>query len=108
METETFSSQRAHPELLNNLWEYQNQHGYIRDEDLELCAQRFGISRIELEGVISFYHFFHRQPAGRFTIYLNNSIVSEFKGFQRVREAFERETGARFGEADPKIGRAHV
>lgn len=101
MEAATLSNQRAHPELLNCLWEYQNQHGFIRDEDIEQCSRRFGISRIELEGVISFYHFFHRRPTGRFTIYLNNSIVSEFKGFQRVREAFERETGARFDEADP-------
>ncbi|MCB9293378.1 MAG: NAD(P)H-dependent oxidoreductase subunit E [Lewinellaceae bacterium] len=101
MEAETLSTQRAHPELLNCLWEYQNQHGYIRDEDIGQCSERFGISKIQLEGVISFYHFFHRRPAGQFTVYLNNSIVSEFKGFQRVREAFERETGARFGEVDP-------
>ena len=101
MEAEAFSNRRAHPELLDTLWEFQNQHGYIRDEDLEQCSRQFDISSIELEGVISFYHFFHRRPAGKFTIYLNNSIVSEFKGYQRVREAFERETGARFGEVDP-------
>jgi len=101
MQAEAISSQRAHPELLNILWEYQNRHGYIRDEDIEQCSRRLDISKTELEGVISFYHFFHRQPSGKFTIYLNNSIVSEFNGFHRVREAFERETGARFGEVDP-------
>ena len=95
------SRKRARSELLDCLWEYQNQHGYIRDEDMESCSRQFDISKIELEGVISFYHFFHRRPSGRFIIYLNNSIVSEFKGFHRVREAFERETGARFGELDP-------
>ena len=101
MVVEASNDQRAHPELLNHLWEYQNRHGYIRDEDVETCSSLFGMSKVEVEGVISFYHFFHRRPAGQFIIYLNNSIVSEFKGFQRVREAFERETGARFGEADP-------
>lgn len=101
MQAEAISSQRTHPELLNILWEYQNRHGYIRDEDIEQCSRRLDISKTELEGVISFYHFFHRQPSGKFTIYLNNSIVSEFNGFHRVREAFERETGARFGEVDP-------
>lgn len=101
MQAETFSRQHAHPELLNSLWEYQNRQGYIRDEDIEQCSRQFDISKVEVEGVVSFYHFFHRKPSGKFTIYLNNSIVSEFKGFQRVREAFERETGVRFGDVDP-------
>ena len=87
-------------DLLDLLWQYQNQHGYIRDVDVEECAVNLGISKVELEGVISFYHFFHRKPTAEFTIYLNNSIVSEIKGFNRVKEAFERETGERFGESE--------
>jgi [NiFe] hydrogenase diaphorase moiety large subunit len=88
-------------DLLNCLWNYQNQHGYIRDEDVESCSKTLDISKIDVEGVISFYHFFHRKPAGKYTIHLNNSIVSECKGFARVRDAFERETGASFGGVDP-------
>jgi [NiFe] hydrogenase diaphorase moiety large subunit len=83
-------------ELLNFLWDCQRQYGYIRDEDVAECADRLGWSQIEVEGVISFYHFFHRKPTGKFIIYLNNSIVSEVKGFERVKEAFERETGTTF------------
>lgn len=101
MQANLQAHQRAHPDLLDCLWSYQNRHGYIRDEDVAQCAAQRGISEVELEGVISFYHFFHRKPAGRHTIYLNNSIVSEFNGFQRVKEAFERETGTAFGGVDP-------
>lgn len=88
-------------ELLDCLWEFQNKHGYIREEDVSDCSKDLQLAQIEIEGVISFYHFFHRQPAGKITIYLNNSIIAEFKGFQRVKEAFERETGATFGSVDP-------
>jgi [NiFe] hydrogenase diaphorase moiety large subunit len=84
-------------ELLDCLWHYQDLHGYIRDNDVVECAHKLGISEVEVEGVISFYHFFHRKPRGKFVIYLNNSIVSEIKGFKRVKEAFERETAAVFG-----------
>jgi len=87
--------------ILAALWNCQQEQGFIRDEDVDQCSSTFNISKIELEGVISFYHFFHRQPAGEFIIYLNNSIVSEFKGLSRVKEAFERETGAVFGGIDP-------
>jgi len=94
-----FSTDRT--ELLNNLWAAQEKHGYIRREDIEACGRALSISAIEVEGVISFYHFFTRKPAGEFTIYLNKSIVSEHKGFERIKEAFELATGATLGGVDP-------
>lgn len=86
---------------LDCLWLHQNSEGYLSDEFVAKCAKDLGLSQVELEGVISFYHFFHREPVGKYTIYLNNSIVSENKGFQRVKEAFERETGTEFGKVSP-------
>lgn len=87
--------------LLSNLWAIQDEKGYLSTKDVERLAKEMCISTIELEGIISFYHFFRRRPAGEFTIYLNNSIVSEFKGFQDVRKAFEKATGGMFGGVDP-------
>jgi len=88
-------------DLLDFLWQAQNEHSYIRFEDIAACSRALGISTIEVEGVVSFYHFFHRRPAGKFTIYLNNSPVSECKGFERVKEAFEMATGGKFNGVDP-------
>lgn len=83
--------------LLNRLWEFQNKYGFISNEAIAEIAQRLKVSKIEIEGVISFYHFFHRQPTGKHIIYLNNSIISEYKGFNEVKTAFEKETGCTFG-----------
>ena len=87
-------------QMLNQLWELQLQNGFINDNDIKLIAGRFDLSTIEVEGVVSFYHFFHRKPTGKYTIYLNNSIVADIKGFSRIKETFERETGAVFGSVD--------
>ena len=92
-------SQRA--ELLDYLWALQSTHGHIRPADISACARALNISRTEVEGVVSFYHFFHFTPAGEFTVYLNNSPVSECKGFERVKEAFETNTGCLFNGVDP-------
>ncbi|MCP5042504.1 MAG: NADP oxidoreductase, partial [bacterium] len=94
-----FSADRT--ELLGRLWAVQNKHGYIRREDIAACSSALDISIVEVEGVISFYHFFSRKPVGKFTIYLNKSIVSECKGFERIREAFETATGAAMNGVDP-------
>ena len=52
---------------------------------------------MELEGVISFYHFFHRKDAGKYTIYLNCSTISKLYDYQAVKEAFEEELGIKIG-----------
>lgn len=101
MQSISFASiepKRSH--LLDELWKYQNKFGFISDEAVLKLAKEYDISDIELEGVISFYHFLHRRYTGKYTIYLNNSIVSEIKGFQRIKEAFERETNTPFGTVD--------
>lgn len=87
-------------QLLNKLWALQRSVGYISDDAIRCLAAEFGCAEVEVEGVVSFYHFFHRRPTGKYTIYLNNSIVSDIKGFSRIRETFERETGATFGSVD--------
>ena len=82
--------------LLSRLWEFQNKYGYIPDNAISEIAQKLKVSKIEIEGVISFYHFFHRKPTGKYIIYLNNSIISEFNGFKEIKAAFEKETGCTF------------
>ena len=86
--------------LLDKLWKYQMEKGYISGSEIRRIARDLHISNVEVEGVITFYHFFHTEPTGQYTIYLNNSIVSELKGFKKVKDAFEKETGARSGEVD--------
>ncbi len=87
-------------QLLNQLWNLQLTNGFINDDDVKQLADSFNLSEIEVEGVVSFYHFFHRKPTGKYTIYLNNSIVADLKGFNRIKETFERETGTTFGSVD--------
>ncbi|MCB0475941.1 MAG: NAD(P)H-dependent oxidoreductase subunit E, partial [Flavobacteriaceae bacterium] len=67
-------------ELLNVLWDIQRKKRYISPEDIAKISLEFGMSKTEIEGVISFYHFFHFKDSGKFTIYLNNSIISEYSG----------------------------
>lgn len=88
-------------EILNRLWDFQNAKNYISDSDVTTLTKEYGISEIEVEGVISFYHFFHRKPTGKYVIYVNNSMTSTIKGFKRILEAFERETSASVGSTDP-------
>lgn len=87
-------------QLLNQLWTHQLNNRFIPDDAVRNLARDYDISEIEIEGVITFYHFLQRQNTGQYTIYLDNSIISELKGYDRIREAFERETGAVMNSVD--------
>ena len=91
----------SHTFLLNQLWKIQHEEGYLSDKAIRLLSRQTGRSWVDLEGVISFYHFFRRKPAGRFLIFLNNSILSEFAGFPEVLKAFQESTGAHLNQTDP-------
>jgi len=56
--------------LLPTLHELQAVFGFIPDEAVRLLAQTFNLSRAEVHGVVSFYHDFRREPAGRHVIKL--------------------------------------
>ena len=97
---EEFYDEPLRSQMMDKLWEFQMEKGFISDENVRDLAQEFDISTIETEGVISFYHFFHRKPTGKYTIYIDNSIIAEHKGYQQVVRAFEKETGTTLGHVD--------
>lgn len=92
--------------LMDVLWSVQKKKGCILHDDITKIAQEFNMSRMELEGVVTFYHFYHRTHSGRYTIYLNDSIVSEHSGRPDVLAAFEEAIGTKLGSisADGKFG----
>ncbi len=87
--------------LIDILREVQADRGCIDRDSRAEIGGALGLSEVEVEGVVSFYHFFSRTPVGRYAVYLNNSIMSQMKGRAAVARTFEREAGCRFGSVSP-------
>jgi [NiFe] hydrogenase diaphorase moiety large subunit len=87
--------------LLDIIREVQAQEGCLAPQTAATLAQLLNISVVDVEGVVSFYHFFSSHPRGRYNVFLNTNIVSVLKGRSAVARAFERETGGRFGQVSP-------
>ena len=56
--------------LLPALHDVQAVFGYIPDEAVRMLAHAFNLSRAEVHGVVTFYHDFRREPAGRHVVKL--------------------------------------
>lgn len=84
--------------LMDILIEIQEQFGFISSEAIGLLAHSLEMSQVDVEQTISFYHFFSLKPRGKYAIYLNNSVVSYMFGREKIKQAFEKEVGIKFGE----------
>jgi formate dehydrogenase subunit gamma len=56
--------------LLPVLHGIQNALGYVPPESVPLVAEALSLSRADVHGVISFYHYFRDTPPGRHVIHL--------------------------------------
>ncbi|MCP4201462.1 MAG: NADH:ubiquinone oxidoreductase [bacterium] len=93
---ESFDSDRTR--LLDILIAVQEQHGCVAGEAMDLVAAQLGVSRVEVEGVVSFYTFLYSEPRGKIVIRLCNDVIDRLKGADRVAAGLEEELGIRFGE----------
>jgi len=99
-----YGDDRIH--LLDIVREVQAREGRIPGEAMTEIARLLSISRVEVEGVVTYYHFFSKDQAGKYAVYLNTNIVAVMTGRTAVARAFEKEAGCRFGQvtADGLIG----
>ncbi len=92
--------------LLDVVRDVQKQLGCLTDETIGQIAKEMNVSRVDVDGVVTFYHFFSKKPVGKNTVYLNNSITAQMNGRAEVAKAFEEAAGCAFGQitADGSIG----
>lgn len=84
--------------LMDILLDVQESAGCISEKAVAEISAALKIPAVLIEQTLTFYHFFSKVPRGKYTIYLNNSVVSGFMGFEKVKKAFEEAAGIKFGE----------
>ena len=96
--------------LMDILIDVQDELGCLSHDIVERIARALDIPQVDVEQTVSFYHFFAREPRGKYAVYLNDSVVAEFRGRAEVAAAFETAAGCRFGEVsvDGVVGLFHT
>ena len=87
--------------LMDMLIDIQSERGHLSDWTIDQIAKLLDIPRVDVEQTVSFYHFFTKEPRGKYTVYLNDSVVAGFAGREKVKEAFEEAAGCTFGHVSP-------
>ena len=91
--------------LLPILHGVQNALGYVPAESVPVIAKALNLSRAEVHGVISFYHYFRDTPPGKHTIHLCRAESCQAMGGKQLETHVKATLGIDFHEttADGKF-----
>ncbi len=88
-------------ELLEILHAVQADLGFVAEQALPVIAEALNLSRAEVYGVLSFYHDFRREPAGRHIVKICRAEACQALNTEEVCRHAEQRLGTRFGETSP-------
>jgi formate dehydrogenase subunit gamma len=72
--------------LLPILHALQHEYGYVPETALPLIARELNLSRAEVHGVVTFYHDFKSNPAGRHTVRICRAEACQSMGGRDIAE----------------------
>lgn len=79
--------------LLPILHGIQDEFGYVPTESLPVIAKALNISNAEVHGVVSFYHDYRREPAGRHVVKVCQAEACQSMGSDQVAANLKRALG---------------
>ena len=89
--TDIINAMRNKPgALLPILHAVQDKLGYIPAESLPLLAESLNLSRAEVHGVVSFYHYFRSTPPGRHKVEICRAESCQAMGSRALESHIKR------------------
>lgn len=79
----------------------QDAFGYIHEEAVPLVAQALNLSRAEIHGIVTFYHDFRRDPAGRHVLKLCRAEACQSMNGAQIASDLLAVLGISWGETTP-------
>lgn len=91
--------------LLEILHELQHERGYVPKAAVQPIADELNLGRAEVHGVITFYHDFRQEPAGRCIVELCRAEACQATGADELAADVEKRLKVKSGEtrADGEI-----
>jgi formate dehydrogenase subunit gamma len=84
--------------LLPILHDIQAEFGFVPRDSLRVIAERLNLSRAEVHGVMTFYHDFREEPAGRHVLKICRAEACQSMNGDQIAEYAQRELGVGWTE----------
>jgi NADH-quinone oxidoreductase E subunit len=87
--------------VLPALYLAQYQQGYITANAIRHVAELLGITRADVEDVVSYYTMFYTRAVGKYVLNVCRTLSCALLGAERVTEELSHKLGIKPGETDP-------
>jgi formate dehydrogenase subunit gamma len=87
--------------LLPILHALVDRFGFVDARAVPIVAEVLNLSRADVHGVVTFYHDFRREPAGRHVIKLCQAEACQSMGAGGILQSMEAALGIRLGQTTP-------
>jgi len=100
---EELKTRYPHPQavLLEALWMWQEEHGWISEEGMKAVAAALDVPYHHVFGVVTFYTMFNRKPVGRHKIEVCTNISCMLRNSERLVKHLEDRLKIAVGETTP-------
>lgn len=93
--------QKPQSVVLEALWMWQGEHGWVSEEGMKYIADLLGIPHHHVYGVVSFYTMFNRKPVGRHKIEVCTNVSCMLRNSDNILKHIEDRLHIRAGETTP-------
>lgn len=87
--------------LMPILHAVQDALGFVPDGAVSLIAHELNLTRAEVHGVVSFYHYFRRTAPGRHVVYICRAEACQARGARALEAHAKKTLGIDFHETTP-------
>ena len=93
--------QRPQSVVLDALWLWQKEHGWISRDGMDEIASLLGIPAAHVYGVVTFYTMFNTKPVGRHKIEVCTNVSCMLRNSDRILKHLEHTLHLKPGETTP-------
>ncbi|MCE7006293.1 formate dehydrogenase subunit gamma [Kibdelosporangium philippinense] len=87
--------------LLPILHGLQAEFGYVSQDMVPILARELNLSRADVHGVVTFYHDFRPEPAGRTVVKICRAEACQSVGAEQLAEHAQQVFGVKLGQTTP-------
>lgn len=91
---------RRRSAVLPALYLVQQQQGYVTANGIRHAAELLGITRADVEDVVSYYTMFYTKPVGKYVVNVCRTLSCAINGAERVTEEISTKLGIAPGQTD--------
>jgi NADH-quinone oxidoreductase subunit E len=96
-----YPADRRRSAVLPALYLVQAQQGYVTANGIRHVAELLGITRADVEDVVSYYTMFYTKPVGKFVLSVCRTLSCALNGAERVTDAICHHLKIVPGQTDP-------